>query len=146
MSLLFHSTTYTPGRSQAEITRLLLSAGARRISVEYNPARAASGMSFTLETARGEREFMLPVRADRVRKVMAAQGILIRSRADQHATSVAWRTLLEWLKVQLALIETDQAEAAEIMLPFMLVESAGEAPMSLYEQFRGDRALPAGHA
>ncbi len=38
-----------------------------------------------------------------------------------HAASVAWRTLLEWLKVQVAMMETHQAEPAKVMLPYMLM-------------------------
>ena len=143
MALLFHTTTYKPERAQAEIQRLLLSVGARKVSAEYERFQMV-GMSFVLETPRGEREFLLPVRPERVKAVLARQGLLIRSRADQHAAAVAWRTMLEWLKVQLAIIETDQAAAAEVMLPYMIVETEGHAQASLYEHFASDeRMLPA---
>lgn len=143
MPLLFHTTTYKPERAQAEIQRVLLSMGARRISLEYAPGHVVTGMSFTLHTPQGEQEFMLPVRVDRVRETMRKQGILVRSRPDEHSAAVAWRTLLEWVKVQLAIIETQQATPDEIMLPYMLVLNQGTRK-SVYEQFTGSLALPEG--
>lgn len=151
MPLMFHSTSYSPDRAQAEINKLLRLAGARRISVEYGDHRRAIGMTFSLETPRGEREFLLPVRIDRVKSVLAKQGVLrgAGQRRDPaasqaHAEAVAWRTLLEWLKLQLALVETEQAAADEIMLPYMLVEQP-TGVVSLYEQYSG-KALPAPQA
>lgn len=151
---MFYATSYNPERAQAEISRLLLSIGARRISVEYNERRDVAGMSFTLDTSRGAQEFLLPLRTDRVLSVLKRQGVLkglgaARRRADpdlqrRHTESVAWRTLLEWLKLQAAIIETEQGSADEIMLPYMLVGAdADGARYTVYEQFLGDRALPA---
>jgi len=147
MALLFYTTEYKPERAQAEIQKHLLGMGARRISMEYDKTRNVGGMSFTLETPAGEREFLLPARVDRVHETLERQGVL-RWRTDDgwsHAHAVAWRTLLEWVKVQAALFDTHQAAADEIMLPYLLLESGafGER-WTLYEQFRADRALPAG--
>lgn len=61
----------------------------------------------------------------------------------QHADAVAWRTLLEWLKVQAAIIETEQAAPDEVMLPYMLVPSANGQRSTAYQQF-AQTALPAG--
>ena len=142
MALLFWSTSYSPGRAQAEIQQLLLSIGARRISQEYSSTGVA-GMSFELETVSGRQEYLLPVRTDAVREVLRRHGVL-RGAGQRgsteiqraHAESVAWRTLLEWLKVQAAIVETEQAAAAEVMLPYMLVGGNGAGPRTtVYEQF-----------
>jgi len=145
MPLLFYTTEYKPERAQAEVQRLLLSIGARRISVEYHPTtRAVTGMSFELEATAGQREFLLPVRTERVRAVLRKQGVLKSSRPDEHAASVAWRTLLEWLKVQVAMVETNQAMPDEVMLPYLLVaDETGPGRRPLYEQFASSPALPA---
>src|SRR5262245_32286682 len=98
-------------------------------------------MSFELETARGSREFSLPVRVDKVKLTMTRQGVLRRRDPAAHAASVAWRTMLEWLKVQLALIETQQAEAAEIFLPYLLLPAENGKARTLYETYSLERAL-----
>jgi len=156
VALLFYSTNYTPEKAQAEINRLLMSIGARRISFEYDTTRTVSGMTFTLDTPRGEQEYLLPVRRDRVSEVLRRQGVLrgmgsSGHRPDpalqhKHAASVAWRTLLEWLKVQAAIIETDQGAPDEIMLPYMLVPGSDGAGgrYTVYQQYSGDLALPSG--
>jgi len=151
--LLFHSTSYSPPRAQAEIQKQLLGMGARRISLEYDKGRNVSGMSFTLETPAGEQEFLLPARADRVKATLKRQGILrgVNLRRaenlvaqDEHAQAVAWRTLLEWVKLQAALADTNQAEAAEIFLPYLLIEDGCGSRVTVYEKFNAARALPDG--
>lgn len=146
MPLLFYTTEYKPERAQAEIQRLLLSIGARKISVEYHPTtRAVTGMSFELEAAVGRREYLLPVRTERVKAVLQKQHVLKSTKPDEHAASVAWRTTLEWMKVQVAIIETQQAVADEVMLPYMLVaDETGHGRRPLYEQFAASPALPEG--
>jgi len=146
MALLFYTTEYKPERAQAEIHKLLLGMGARRISLEYDQkTRQVAGMSFTLETAQGEREFLLPSRVDRVLDTLKRQGVLKATRPLEHAAAVAWRTLLEWVKVQAAMADTKQAAPDEIMLPYLLLpgQRPGET-YTLYEQFSAHRALPVG--
>jgi hypothetical protein len=141
MALLFHTTEYKPGRAQAEIQRLLMSIQARSITLEYAADGSVNGMGFEIETPVGRRSYVLPVRTAEVKEVLAKQGVLVRSRGDEHAAAVAWRTLLEWLKVQVAMMETHQAEPAEVMLPYMLVlDERGRNPRPLYEQFKSDQA------
>jgi hypothetical protein len=154
MALLFYTTECKPERAQAEIQKMPRSMGARRITLEYEGPHTPipAGMGFTLETPQGEREFLLPARVDRVLDTLKRQSVLrgAGQRSDpivqrEHAAAVAWRTLLEWVKVQAALAETNQATVDEIMLPYMLL--AGDRPgqhVTLYEQFSADRALPAG--
>ena len=151
MALLFYATNYSPARAQAEIQQSLLGIGARRISLEYRDKQVV-GMSFTLETPQGEREFLLPARVERVLDTLKRQGVLRGAgrRPDvavqhQHAMAVAWRTLLEWVKVQAAIAETRQAAADEIMLPYLVLEGDGPGQrITLYEQFSANRALPEG--
>lgn len=154
MALLFYSTNYNPDRARAEIQKLLLQMGARRISYEFSGAVGqthVTGISFTLATVHGEQEYLLPAREEKVRRVLERQGVLRgakrsfdREMQRSHAESVAWRTLLEWLKVQAALIETEQAESSEVMLPYMLVQAEGGQRVTVYEQFTSAPALPSG--
>ena len=156
MALLFYATVYKPERAQAEIQVLLRQMGARRITMEYEGPHTPipSGMGFSLATPQGERDFVLPVRVDRVLDTLKRQGVLRGAghRVDpivqrEHATAVAWRTLLEWVKVQAAIAETKQAAPDEIMLPYLLLpgQRPGETS-TLYEQFSADHALTAGNA
>lgn len=155
MALLYYTTEYSPDRAQAEIQKLLLTIGARRISLEYSGSSKApnvEAISFTLAVdGRGEQEYMLPARVDRVRDTLKRQGVLRGSGRQvnlatqrAHGEAVAWRTLLEWLKVQAAMIETEQAEAPEVMLPYMLLEGERGQRVTVYEQFAATPMLPAG--
>lgn len=156
MPLMFYETSYNPEKAQAEIQRVLLSMGARRVTLDYDPTeRDIVGLSFRMETPAGDMEFQLPARIDRVFTTLKRQGVLKGiggsgrrpdpARQRLHASSVAWRTLLEWIKLQLALVETDQAKADEIMLPYLVLNPGEDGQrVTVYEQFAAARQLPAG--
>ena len=156
MALLFYATSYSPDRALAEIQKVLLGLSARRISYEYDSTagrRRVAGISFSLEAAGFEREFLLPVRTERVKATLKRHGVLRGAgrRVDEdaqqaHAESVAWRTLLEWIKVQAALIDTQQVTPVEVMLPYMLVDgpNGSGTRSTVYEAFEMQAALPAG--
>jgi len=143
MALLYYSTEYSPRRAQAEIQQSLIAHGARRISLEYDQGKII-GISFSIQTPAGERDFILPARVAGVRQVLKYQGVL-RQRSDNgqsHAEAVAWRTLLEWVKLQMALVETSQARLDEVMLPYMMIDSPNDGVRyTLYEAF-SQNALP----
>jgi hypothetical protein len=44
----------------------------------------------------------------------------------EQAERTAWRLVEEWLRIQLSLIEMDQAEAAQVFLPYMVVGNKGQ--------------------
>ena len=143
MALLYYSTEYSPRRAQAEIQQSLIGHGARRISLEYDQGKII-GISFSIQTPAGERDFILPARVAGVRQALKYQGVL-RQRNDNgqsHAEAVAWRTLLEWVKLQMALVETSQARLDEVMLPYMMIDSPNDGVRyTLYEAF-SQNALP----
>jgi len=126
---LFTETTEVPvERSLAEITGLLIRAGACAINTNFAPGGKVESVSFVLPYGAGRIPYLLPARVDPVFKKLNGQ----RSRwgrFPQHemvakdreqAERVAWRQLFWWLKSQLALIELGMVESAEVLLPYML--------------------------
>ncbi|MCH8134806.1 MAG: hypothetical protein IIB77_02370, partial [Proteobacteria bacterium] len=54
-----------------------------------------------------------------------------RLRTREQASRVAWRIIKDWLRAQLAIIETEQAEMVEVFLPYAQHPVTGQ---TLYEQ------------
>lgn len=133
MALLNYTTTIAASKTVAEIQALLAKAGAQQIIIRYGKDREPSALVFELA---GEM-YMLPCRAEAVLKVLRnTSGIPAKLRTPEQALRVAWRILGDWVKAQLAIIETGMVEAQEVMLPWMILEDN----QTVYDSFREQRA------
>jgi hypothetical protein len=153
MPTLNYTTKIEPGQSVAEMTALLVKAGADAIATRYTGGQP-SGLSFTLPTAFGIRSFALPCNVDGMRSALLREENRGEFRAlrkasgtfstQEHAARVAWRVLKDWLAAQLALINAGQATVDQVMLPYLLVSEDGNR--TLYQAYSENQlqALEAG--
>lgn len=119
MPLLNYTTTVPVNRTIGNVQALLVEAGARSVSTNYDEAGRTVGMVFAVQTAYGMRQFVLPVKADRVLAVLKADKVPPKYLTPEHAERVAWRIVKDWLEAQLALIRAEQASLDQVMLPYM---------------------------
>lgn len=131
MPLLNYTTSVAVSRTIVQVQALLVEAGARRIMSEYDHGGRATGIAFSIQTAQGERSFILPVNADRVEKVLARQKVERRYQTPEHAERVAWRIVKDWLEAQLAIIRTEMVTIDQVMLPYMTTDT-GRTMYQLY--------------
>lgn len=134
-----YSTTVSADRSISEIQGLLARAGATRVMFEYNDIGGVKALVFMLKVQDREMPFKLPAKPDAVYKVLF-EGKRIRyydkarvqeteRNRKQQCLNVAWKIMLDWIDAQFALIELDQAESAEIFMPYLMVSQT----KTLYE-------------
>lgn len=141
MPLLNYTTAVPASRTIGQVQGLLVEAGARKIMTEYDDVGRAEGVAFTIQTALGERSFLLPVNSSRVEVVLARQRVSPRYCTPEHAERVAWRIVKDWLEAQLAIINTEMVTLDQVMLPYM----ANPDGRTMYELYRDQQlALPAG--
>lgn len=139
MPLLNYTTTVPVRRTVAEVHGMLVEAGARQIATEYSPTGSPTALAFATDTVDGPRQFVLPVRADRVQAVLKRERVAPRYSTPEHAERVAWRVLKDWVEAQLAIIKTEMVTLDQVMLPYM--RSAGGR--TLYELYRDSQlSLP----
>lgn len=123
-----YSTTVTALKSIGEIQGILVAHGAKRILMDYENEEPV-GLAFIVATSYGEVPFRIPVNVDRVRAVLNKQRV--RSTVGQEfASRVAWRILKDWVRAQMAILETEMVSIDQIFLPYMEV---GEKGKTLYE-------------
>jgi hypothetical protein len=74
--------------------------------------------------------FDMPVRIEPVFKMLEARAKRpradFRENATRDAERIAWRQLLRWVQAQNAMIDTGMVEAAEVYLPYRVVNASGE--------------------
>lgn len=132
MPLLNYTTKVSVSKTSGEVQKLLVRAGARQISMTFDDDGEPDGIAFTVETEYGPRSFALPVHAERVLAVLERQRVDARFRSLEHARSVAWRIVKDWLEAQLAIIESESVKLDQVMLPYMKTGPAGETVYELY--------------
>jgi len=120
-TLFLETTTVPAAKSISEITAELVKAGASEVSQSYENG-VPSGVRWAMSLYGRVVLFELPVKVDSVRKVLQR-----KRRAGavdiEYARRIAWRQLLMWVKVQMAMIQLEQVEFAQVFLPYMMDES-----------------------
>lgn len=143
MPLLNYTTTVPASRTMGQVQGLLVEAGARSIMTEYDEVGRALGIAFSVQTAHGLRQYVLPVRSERVEAVLRRDKVPPKYQTPEHAERVAWRIVKDWLEAQLAIIRTEMVTLDQVMLPST---SAGRGH-TVYELYLDQQlALPAGDA
>lgn len=149
MPLLCYSTTVPVGKTVGEIMKLLRLVHAKTLQIESDHLGNYSSIAFELGTSHGDRLFRFPVSPEKVGKVLMRQSQrgelthLTQAKAGdpEHHRRVAWRENLEWLRVQLALLESEQVTLEQIFLPYMLVNGRTIYQIMEAAQFK---TLPSG--
>lgn len=133
----------------AEIEELLIRAGARSISKEYLNGEIAA-LNFVILNPETNSPLGVRIPAD----VEAVFGVLKKSRNPrlrkhrnsddrlrEQAKRTAWRLMLDWVAVQLSLIEMRQAEVLQVFLPYLW---AGKT--TFYESIKQEKFKALGYS
>lgn len=119
MPIANYSTTVTPMKSIGEIQGMLVAHGAEQILMDFdNETKEPTGLSFMIQTQFGIMPFKLPANTDRVWAVLNKQRVRTNVPRDM-ACRVAWRILKDWVRAQMAILETDMVSIEQIFLPYM---------------------------
>ena len=79
-------------------------------------------LSFIIATPYGDTPFRLPANIDRVKAVLNKQRIRSTVPKDL-ASRVAWRILKDWVRAQMAILQTEMVSIDQIFLPYMQMKS-----------------------
>lgn len=135
MAKIKNYTTDIPSiRSISEIQGLLARAGASRVMFEYDDSGDVKALVFMLKVGGREMPFKLPAKPEAVYKIVFGDArnpfTQNQQRHDKwekdrknQSVDIAWRIVKDWIEAQFALIELEQAEAAEIFMPYLMVST-----------------------
>jgi hypothetical protein len=109
-------------RSVLHIEERLVQNKAKNIMKIYDEGRL-TGIAFIISINGNDYPFKLPARIDRVEKVLMKtyrrphKGTAKKVKDQAERTS--WKILADWVDIQMALVELDQAELLEVFMPYL---------------------------
>lgn len=139
MALLNYTSTIDAEQTIGEIQRLLSAHGVMAMMTEYD-GRNVSAVSFKMNIEGQHIGYKMPCNWRAVLEVFHSQGITkgkLKHKdrdLENQAIRTAWRVILEWMKVQLALVEINMVTIPQIFLPYTIMKDG----MTLAEKITND--------
>ena len=122
MPLANYTTSVEAIKTVGEIQGILVAHGARSILMNYDGDGFIESLSFIVRTPYGDMPIRLPVNPKAVQKVLIEQGMAPRYTEYSQAVRVAWRILKDWVRAQMAILETEMVRMEQIFLPYMVTK------------------------
>lgn len=123
MAILNYTTDVPANRTVGEIIGILARKGADSITQTYHEDGRIKAIGFTmiLRVAPGPVpiRFVLPANVEGVAAVLKREKPKDWNRPGK-AERVAWRIVKDWVEAQIALIESGQAQPAQVFLPYAI--------------------------
>lgn len=134
----------TVSASLDAIRKTLSSAGARRVSFDYDETGRETALVFSLQPGGkgAPLEFRLPVRLENIERLLiksyrdAGRSVPRGDALAEQVRRTGWATIRDWCAAQMALISWEMAKPEEIFLPYLLI---GDGTSTHFESYR--RAL-----
>lgn len=135
MPIANFSTSVPVIKTVGEIQEMLAKASVQVLMIDYEGTLPKS-ITFRMERGGESLHFRLPADWRGVQSVLRRQkGVSLSGCSDEQSQRVSWRIVRDWIRAQLALVETGAAKLEEVMLPYLLIDS--EMKTTLYQRFSG---------
>ena len=120
INLKNYTTEVPAARSIEKIENILVEFGATNIMKEYGPGGKCEALSFIVAVEGMKLPFRLPVKVENAY-------VWLKNKKPQtsdktlwaQAERMVWKQQYEWVFLQLSMIELDQAEKLELLLPYL---------------------------
>lgn len=137
MAILNYTTSIESEKSILEIQKCLVKHGAHKIVTDYS-AGIPSAVTFCLTINDSLIGFSLPANHSGVLRAMNKDKKVPRSKCTpEQAQRVAWRIVKDWVEAQMAIVEAQLADMAEVFLPYAVTKT-GE---TLYKNIQSNNML-----
>lgn len=151
MAILNYSTSVPAVTSIGQITSILVRKAARSITTEFSDDGSIEAVSFIMSVGGIPVRFFLPSNVDGVARVMlkdqpwSPRRVGTREqyegRIREQAFNVAWRILKDWVEAQMALVESGQAEPAQVFMPYATQQDGRTTMWQMYLASNEQKAL-----
>ena len=122
MPLANYTTSVSAQKTVAEIQEILVKHGAKQILMNYSDDGVVESLSFIVATPYGNMPIRLPVNAKPILKVLERQRVPRHLQTNEQAVKVAWRIVKDWVRAQMAILETEMVRMEQIFLPYMVTD------------------------
>lgn len=122
MAILNYTTSIKVEKTIMEITKCLVDHGATKIVTDYSEGLPLS-VTFCLNLHGNTTAFTLPANYNGVLKAMKSDPkVPRRLLTDEQALRVSWRIVKTWVEAQMAIVEANLADMAEVFLPYAITK------------------------
>lgn len=136
MPIMNYTTSIESAKTAGEVLQLLAKKGASTGTLIFEDGEP-SGAAFSCMVNSQLVNFNMPLKWRGVLKVMQRDSKIPRSaKNERQARRVAWRILKDWVMAQIAMIESGNAEFAEVFLPYAVNEEGKTLFQVMQEQPR----------
>jgi len=134
MAILNYTTKIDSVKTIGEITQCLVAHGANKIVSDYD-GQIPISVTFTIVLNDTPIFYSLPANYAGVLKAMENNKKIPRSLCTrEQAIRVSWRIIKDWVEAQMAIVEAELADMAEVFLPYAITPS-GE---TLYHEIKNN--------
>ncbi len=138
MPILNYTTSIESTKSIAEIQECLVKHKAHKITIDYVNG-FPTALTFCLDLNGNTIGFSLPAKYSGVLKAMQKNKKVPRAKCTEaQALRVSWRIVKNWTEAQMAIVEAELADMAEVFLPYAVTKNGN----TLYNEIKsGDMKL-----
>ena len=138
MPILNYTTQIDSYKTITEIQQILAKGGAKKMIVDNDDNGLPIALTFCVEWHGSPLAFALPCNFEGVLKAMKKSSKVPRSLCtNEQALRVGWRIVKDWVAAQLAIVEAQLADVAEVFLPYAVTKSG----TTLYKHIQTDSRL-----
>ncbi|WP_262246975.1 hypothetical protein [Parapedobacter soli] len=138
MAILNYTTKVDPVKTINEITNCLVKHGAKKIMADYDDNGTPIAITFMINITDEAIFYSLPANFRGVLKAMEKdKTVPPRLRNELQAKRVAWRIVKDWIEAQMAIVEANIADMAEVFLPYAVTKSGN----TLYNEIKSNPKL-----
>lgn len=135
--IISYTTSINCEKTIMEIQKVLVSHGATKIVTDYENG-IPNALTFCLSMGENLFAFSLPANYEGVLRAMKNDGKIPKKfLSEEQALKVSWRIILTWTKAQMALVEAELADVAEVFLPYAVTKNGG----TLYNEIEASGML-----
>ncbi len=137
MAILNYTTSIDCEKSIGEIQKCLVKHGAHKIVTDYENGMPSS-VTFCLTLNGNTVGFSLPANYSGVLRAMRNDRKVPRSKCtEEQAQRVSWRIVKDWVEAQMAIVESQLADMAEVFLPYAITKNGN----TLYKEVQSNGML-----
>lgn len=120
MPILNYTTTKSADATLAEIQKILVKHGCRKITVDYDQDGNPSNLTFMSVFNQQSIYYSLPCNFDKIHRVLIKQAVRREHKTKEQAIRTGWRIIKDWIEAQMAFVETEMVDLAEVFMPYII--------------------------
>lgn len=138
MPILNYTTKIDSFKTITEIQQILARNGAKKMIIDNDKNGLPTALTFCIDWNGSALAFALPCNFEGVLKAMKKSTKVPNSLCtEEQALRVGWRIVKDWVEAQMAIVEAQLANIAEVFLPYAITKSGN----TLYQFIQTDSRL-----